>query len=307
MLYTKHKSSDNTGMNKLPISKRTQILSMLVEGMSMRSISRVADVSINTVTKLLIDAGDACAKYHDEHVREVKAAHVQCDEIWSFCYAKQKNVESAVTAPDEAGDVWTWTALDADSKLIVSYLVGGRDSGYAKEFIDDVAVRLANRVQLTTDGHKAYLDAVEGAFGGDVDYAQLVKLYGSSPESMKGRYSPAQCTGAIKTPRAGNPDFEHISTSHVERQNLTMRMCMRRFTRLTNGFSKKLENHIHMLSLYFVHYNFCRIHKTLKVTPAMEAGLSDTMHSMEWIVGLIDAVEAEPKKRGPYKKRAISN
>ncbi|TAL09903.1 MAG: IS1 family transposase [Porticoccaceae bacterium] len=294
-------------MNKLPISKRTQILSMLVEGMSMRSISRIADVSINTVTKLLVDAGDACAKYHDEHVREVKAAHIQCDEIWSFCYAKQKNVESAVAAPDEAGDAWTWTALDADSKLIVSYLVGGRDSGYAKEFIGDVAARLANRVQLTTDGHKAYLEAVEGAFGGDVDYAQLVKLYGNSPESMKGRYSPAQCTGAIKTPRAGSPDFEHISTSHVERQNLTMRMCMRWFTRLTNGFSKKIENHIHMLSLYFVHYNFCRIHKTLKVTPAMEAGLSDTVHSMEWIVSLIDAMEAEPKKRGPYKNRANSN
>lgn len=290
-------------MNKLPASKRTQILSMLVEGMSMRSISRVADVSINTVTKLLVDAGEACAKYHDEHVRAVKSARVQCDEIWSFCYAKQKNVERAMAAPDESGDVWTWTALDADSKLIVSYLVGGRDGDYAKEFMDDVAERLANRVQLSTDGHKAYLEAVEGAFGDDVDYAQLVKLYGSAPESMKGRYSPAQCTGAIKIPRAGNPDFGHVSTSHVERQNLTMRMCMRRFTRLTNGFSKKLENHIHMLSLYFVHYNFCRIHKTLKVTPAMEAGLSEIAHGMEWIVGLIDAADAEPKKRGPYKKK----
>jgi IS1 family transposase len=290
-------------MNKLPLSKRTQILSMLVEGMSMRSVSRIADVSINTVTKLLVDAGTACAKYHDENVREVKAARIQCDEIWSFCYAKKKNVPTAKAAPEEAGDVWTWTAIDSDSKLIVSYLVGGRDSDYAIEFMDDVRARLADRVQLTTDGHKAYLEAVEGAFGGDVDYAQLVKLYGRSTEAAKGRYSPAECTGAIKTPRSGNPDWGHISTSHVERQNLTMRMCMRRFTRLTNGFSKKLENHIHMLSLYFVHYNFCRIHKTLKVTPAMEAGLSDTAYNMEWIVGLIDAMDAEPKKRGPYKKR----
>lgn len=293
-------------MNKLPVSKRIQILSMLVEGMSMRSVSRIADVSINTVTKLLVDAGNACAKYHDEHVREVKASRVQCDEIWSFCYAKKKNVPAAKAAPEGAGDVWTWTALDSDSKLIVSYLVGGRDSDYAIEFMDDVRKRLANRVQLTTDGHRAYLDAVEGAFGGDVDYAQLVKLYGKSPESAKGRYSPAECQGAIKTPRSGKPDYKHISTSHVERQNLTMRMCMRRFTRLTNGFSKKLENHIHMLSLYFVHYNFCRIHKTLKVTPAMEAGLTNTVHDMEWIVGLIDENAPTPKKRGPYKKR-ISN
>lgn len=290
-------------MNKLTVCKRSQILSMLVEGMSMRSVSRIADVSINTVTKLLVDAGTACAKYHDEHVREVKAARVQCDEIWSFCYAKEKNVPTAKAAPEEAGDVWTWTALDADSKLIVSYLVGGRDSGYALEFMDDVAKRLANRVQLTTDGHKAYLGAIEEAFGNDIDYAQLIKLYGPVPESQQRRYSPAPCAGAIKTRVEGNPDPRHVSTSYVERQNLTMRMSMRRFTRLTNGFSKKMENHIHMLSLYFVHYNFCRIHKTLKVTPAMEAGLSETAHGMEWIVGLIDAAESETKKRGPYKKR----
>jgi IS1 family transposase len=290
-------------MNKLPVSKRSQILSMLVEGMSMRSVSRIADVSINTVTKLLVDAGTACAKYHNENVREVKSARIQCDEIWSFCYAKAKNVPMAKAAPEEAGDVWTWTALDADSKLIVSYLVGGRDSGYALEFMDDVASRLANRVQLTTDGHKAYLRAVEEAFGSHVDYAQLVKLYGPAPEQFAGRYSPAQCTGAIRQPVEGRPDYNHISTSYVERQNLSMRMGMRRFTRLTNGFSKKIDNHIHMLSLYFVHYNFCRIHKSLKVTPAMQAGLSDTAHDMEWIVGLIDAMETEPKKRGPYKKR----
>ena len=272
----------------------------------MRSISRIADVSINTVTKLLVDAGTACAKYHDENVRNVKASHVQCDEIWSFCYAKQKNVGTAKAAPEGAGDAWTWTALDSDSKLIVSYLVGGRDGEYAAEFMNDVKARLANRVQLTTDGLKAYLEAVEDAFGSEIDYAQLVKMYGNTPESSKGRYSPAECNGIKKMPKSGDPNPKHISTSHVERNNLTMRMCMRRFTRLTNGFSKKLENHIHMLSLYFVHYNFCRIHKSLKVTPAMEAGLSDKLHNMEWIAELIEANKPAPKKRGPYKKR-ISN
>lgn len=293
-------------MNKLPTEKRVQILNMLVEGSSMRSISRVVGVSINTVTKLLVEAGEVCAAYHDANVRDVKASRVQCDEIWSFCYAKAKNVETAKAAPQEAGDVWTWTAIDADSKLIVSYLVGGRDSEYAIEFMDDVASRLANRVQMTTDGHKAYLEAVEGAFGGDVDYAQLVKMYGNAPESMKGRYSPADCTGIKKRRVEGNPRKEDVSTSYVERQNLTMRMSMRRFTRLTNAFSKKIDNHIHMLSLYFVHYNFCRIHKTLKVTPAMAAGVSNALYDMEWVVGLIDERAPAPKKRGSYKK-AISN
>lgn len=292
----------------MPLHKRTQILSMLVEGSSLRSISRVAGVSINTVTKLLVEAGEACAAYHDETVREVTASRIQCDEIWSFCYAKAKNVAKAKAAPVDAGDVWTWTALDADSKMIVSYLIGGRDSGYAIEFMDDVRARLANRVQLTTDGHRAYLEAVEGAFGGDVDYAQLIKIYGAAPESAKGRYSPAECTGIKKNVIEGDPDTSKISTSYVERQNLTMRMSMRRFTRLTNGFSKKIDNHIHSLSLYFVHYNFCRIHKSLKMTPAMAAGVSDTLRDMEWIVGLIDARAPEPKKRGPYKKQAeISN
>ena len=289
-------------MNKLPVEKRAQILSMLVEGSSMRSVSRVTGVSINTVTKLLVDAGTVCAKFHDEAVRNVKSKRIQCDEIWSFCYAKAKNVKNAVAAPEEAGDVWTWTALDSDSKLIVSYLVGGRDSGYALEFMDDVAKRLANRVQLTTDGHKAYLEAVEDAFGVDVDYAQLIKLYGEAPKSEQRRYSPAHCTGSFKKHVTGNPDYAHVSTSHVERQNLTMRMSMRRFTRLTNAFSKKLENHVHMLSLYFVHYNFCRIHKSLKVTPAMEAGLASTFYDMAWIVGMIDAAAPAPAKRGPYKK-----
>lgn len=292
-------------MNKLPLAKRAQILSMLCEGMSMRSVSRVADVSINTVSKLLIDAGEACAAYHDEHVRGVRADRIQCDEIWSFCYAKAKNVPNAKSAPEEAGDVWTWTAIDADSKLIVSYLVGGRDGGYAMDFMLDVASRLENRVQLTTDGHKAYLEAAEAAFGGDVDYAQLIKLYGMPVgQGNERRYSPVECVGTRMEAVTGAPDVAHISTSYVERQNLTMRMCMRRFTRLTNGFSKKLANHIHMLSLYFVHYNFCRIHKSLKVTPAMEAGLTDTAHDMEWLVSLIDARAPAPKKRGPYKKRA---
>jgi len=290
--------------NILNTEKRAQILSMLVEGMSMRSVSRITGVSINTVSKLLVDAGNACAAYHDETVRDVKAARVQCDEIWSFVGAKQKNVKTMKEPVAGAGDMWTWTALDADSKLIVSYLVGGRGGDYALAFMDDVAARLANRVQMTTDGHKAYLEAVEGAFGCDVDYAQLVKIYGNSPDNFKGRYSPAECTGIKKTPIEGEPDEAHVSTSYVERMNLNIRMGNRRFTRLTNAFSKKVDNHLHMLSLYFCHYNFCRIHKTLRVTPAMEAGISDTVRDMEWIVGLIEARATPPKKRGPYKKRA---
>lgn len=303
MLDAKHKSSYKEGMNKLPLKTRAQILSMLCEGVSMRAISRMTGVSINTVSKLLVDAGEACAAYHDETVRGVVAQRVQCDEIWSFTYAKQKNVKGAKSAPEQAGDTWTWTALDADSKLIVSYLVGGRDAEYANAFMQDVADRLATRVQLTTDGHRAYLEAVEGAFGADVDYAQLVKIYGSAPESAKGRYSPAECVGARKERVEGNPDEKHVSTSYVERQNLTMRMHMRRFTRLTNAFSKKFENHAHMVALYTVFYNFCKIHKTLRVTPAMEAGLSDTVRDFEWIAELIEARAPKPGPRGPYKKR----
>jgi IS1 family transposase len=291
-------------MNKLPLKTRAQILHMLCEGSSMRSISRMTGVSINTVSKLLVDAGKACAAFHDEAVRDVKARRVQCDEIWSFTYAKQKNVRAAKAAPEAAGDTWTWTALDADSKLIVSYLVGGRDSEYAMAFMDDVAARLANRVQMTTDGHRAYLEAVEGAFGADVDYAQLVKIYGAAPESAKGRYSPAECTGIRKRRVEGDPDVAHVSTSYVERQNLTMRMHMRRFTRLTNAFSKKFENHLHMVALYTVFYNFCKIHKTLRVTPAMEAGLSETVRDFDWIIELIDASGPKPGPRGPYKKHA---
>ena len=288
--------------NKLPLATRVQILSLLCEGSSMRSISRVADVSINTVSKLLIDAGEACAAFHDEHVRGVKAKHIQVDEIWSFTYSKQKNVASAKAAPEGAGDTWTWTALDADSKLIVSHFVGGRDGECAKWFMQDVAERLANRVQLTSDGHRAYLEAVEGAFGADVDYAQLIKLYGNAPDAFKGRYSPAECTGIKKVPIEGKPDKVHVSTSYVERQNLTMRMHMRRFTRLTNAFSKKFESHAHMVALYAVWYNFVRQHKTLRMSPAMAAGISDRLWDVTDIVALIDAREAPPKKRGRYKK-----
>jgi IS1 family transposase len=291
--------------NVLDTAKRVQILNMLVEGMSMRSISRVVGVSINTVSKLLVSAGEACAEYHDTTVRNVKAERVQCDEIWSFVAAKQKNVAGMKAPVDGAGDVWTWTALDADSKLIVSYLVGGRDADYANAFIDDVASRLANRVQLTTDGHKPYLEAVEGAFGADVDYAQLIKLFGTAPEAAKGRYSPAKVNGIRKTEVEGNPDPKHISTSYVERMNLNIRMGNRRFTRLTNAFSKKVDNHLHMLSLYFLHYNFCRVHKSLRMSPAMASGVSDTLRDMEWIVSLIDARSPKPNRPATYKKRAV--
>ena len=289
-------------MNKLPLAKRVQILAMLCEGSSMRSISRVADVSINTVSKLPVEAGEACLKLHDATVRDVKASRVQCDEIWSFCHAKQKNVAKAKAAPEGAGDVWTWTAIDADTKLIVSYYVGDRSGEAAIELMDDLRERLSNRVQLTTDGHRAYLEAVEGAFGGDVDYAQLHKIYGPSA-APAGRYSPAECVGIQKKRVEGNPDPKHVSTSYVERQNLTMRMSMRRFTRLTNGFSKKLENHVHALALYFAFYNFCRIHKTLRMSPAMAAGVTDRLWSLEDIVARMDADAPAPAKRGPYKKR----
>ena len=293
-------------MNKLPLAKRVQILSMLCEGASMRSISRVVDVSINTVSKMLIDAGKACAAYHDENVRDVKSKRVQVDEIWSFTYAKQKNVAGAKAAPEGAGDTWTWTALDADSKLIISHFVGGRDGECAMWFIDDLRSRLANRVQFTSDGHRAYLEAVEGAFGGDVDYAQLVKMYGPAPEGPQRRYSPAECNGIKKIKVEGSPDPKHVSTSYVERQNLTMRMHMRRFTRLTNAFSKKFESHAHMVALYSVWYNFVRVHKTLRMSPAMAAGVTDRLWSMEDVAALLQAAEAPANKRGPYKKRGAA-
>lgn len=294
------------GMNKLSLAKRVQILSMLVEGSSMRSVSRVCDVSINTVAKMLEDAGEACAAFHYNNVKGVKAKRVQCDEIWSFCYAKEKNVHTAKAAPYGAGSVWTWTALDSDSKLIISYMVGDRGAETANYFMHDLQPRIEGRTQLTTDGHRAYLDAVAGAFADDgIDYAMLVKLYGDEPGAgPEKRYSPAVCTGAKKVLISGNPDKAHVSTSHVERQNLTMRMSMRRFTRLTNAFSKKIDSHINALSLYFVFYNFARVHKTLRMSPAMAAGISDRLWSMEDIVALIDAREKPAKKRGAYKKKA---
>src|SRR5437868_5479136 len=316
MLDDKHKRSDNRGMNKLPLAKRVQILEMLCEGSSCRSISRVAKVSLNTVYKTLIDAGKACARFHDETVRGVASKRVQCDEEWSSCYARQKNVASARAAPAGAGDVWTWTALDSDTKLILTWQVGGRDAEYALALMDDLRGRLANRVQLTTDGHKAYLQAVEEAFGADIDYGMLVKLYGAEThgQGRERKYSPSECVGVRKDTITGNPDPKHISTSHTERHNLTIRMSMRRFTRLTNASSKKVENHCHALALYFVFYNFVRSHKALgKLTPAMAAGVTDRTWEFSDIVALIDAVEGEPKKRGTYKPRqpktaaAISN
>ena len=302
-LDAKHVSSYIMGMNKLHLKTRALILNMLCEGQSMRATARLADVSFNTVAKLLIDAGKACADLHDELVQGVTASRVQCDEVWSFTYAKQKNVATAKAAPQVAGDTWTWTALDADTKLIVSSMVGGRDAEYANAFMDDVASRLANRVQMTTDGHKAYLEAIEGSFGADIDYAQLIKVYGNAPETFKGRYSPADCTGIVRRTVEGRPDEKHISTSFVERQNLTMRMQMRRFTRLTNAFSKKFENHMHMVALYTVWYNFIRIHKTLRITPAMEAGLSKTVWDMEDLVRIMDERAPKPGRPKTYKKQ----
>ena len=293
-------------MNKLDRKTRVQILGMMVEGVSMRSITRLTGISKNTAAKLLADAGDACLSIHDENVRNVKAKRIQCDEIWSFCQMKEKNVPEGVKGTYGIGDVYTWTEIDPDTKLIASWFVGKRSAEYAHEFIGDLKDRLAHRVQLMTDGHKAYLQAVEDAFGADIDYAMLVKLYGESSHgySAERKYSPAECFGSIKGVVCGKPDMAHVSTSHVERQNLTMRMGMRRFTRLTNGFSKKIENHIHALAIYFVHYNFVRVHSTTRVTPAMAAGLTDHLWSLDDVVALMEANEQAPKKRGPYKKAA---
>ena len=288
------------GMNKLPLEKRVQILTMLVEGSSMRSVSRVCGVSINTVTKLLVDAGTACAAFHDERVRNVTAKAVQCDEIWSFSYAKDKNVKAAKSPSEGAGNVWTWTAIDADSKLIVSWHVGDRSQHTGISFMGDLKARLANRVQLTTDGHRAYLTAVE-AVDFDADYAMLNKIF--APDySEAGRYSPPRCIGAIKNPIKGNPDPALVNTSFAERQNLTMRMAMRRFTRLTNAFSKKFENHCHALALYFFWYNWVRNHKTLGVTPAMAAGLVQLPMKF---TDLLTAMDTEEQNKISEKRQAI--
>ena len=291
-------------MNKLSSSERAHILQLLCEGMSIRAIERTTGSSKHTITNLLNAAGAALGSYQDQAFRNLNCKRVQVDEIWTFTYAKARNVAKAKAAPEWAGDTWTWTALDADSKLVFSVLVGGRDSSWAKDFMADVASRLANRVQLTSDGHRAYLMAVDKAFDGDVDYAQLVKLYGAVPEGAKGRYSPAECTGTRKKDVEGSPDPRHVSTSYVERQNLTMRMHMRRFTRLTNGFSKKIENHTNAIALHFAYYNFVKIHKTLRMSPAMAAGVTDKLWEMADLVAVLEAGEQAPKKRGPYKKRA---
>jgi IS1 family transposase len=269
-------------MNRLPIEKRAAILGMLVEGNSLRATSRLVDVSINTVTKLLVELREACAEYHHKNVRKVRVRRLQCDEIWSFVGAKAKHVRPERRA-EGWGDTWTWVALDADTKLCVGYLVGGRDGGWAREFMNDCAARVKGRIQITTDGHRVYLDAVEDAFGADVDYAQLQKIYGAAEENET-RYSPAVCIGCDLKAVSGDPDPKHVSTSYVDRQNLTMRMGMRRFTRLTNAFSKKAENHAAMVAIHFMYYNFGRIHKTLRVTPAMAAELADHVWSLEEIV-----------------------
>ena len=276
--------------NVISMDKKVAVLSALVEGCSVRSTVRLTGVSKGAVLRLLVAVGAACTEYHDRVVRNVTAKRVQVDEIWSFVGCKQKNVTEAKMEAGICGDVWTFTAIEAQSKLILSWMAGRRDAGCATEFLQDVASRLANRVQLTTDGHKMYLTAVPDAFAEDIDFAQLVKIYGNDPEGAT-RYSPAQCLGTKREPIIGSPDPEHISTSYVERQNLNMRMNMRRFTRLTNAFSKKLENHVAMLALFHMHYNFVRIHQTLRVTPAMEAGISQRPWSISDIAHLTQTVE----------------
>lgn len=270
----------------------------------MRSISRVVDVSINTVTKMLVEAGEACLKLHDELVRNVPSQRVQVDEIWSFCYAKQRNVATADAAPQGAGDVWTWTALDADSKLMVSYFIGDRTTYSAHYIANDMRERISSeRVQITTDGLAVYKNAIEEAFGADADYAMLDKTYKADPAIKAGRYSPPVCVGATKRRIAGEPDIAHVSTSYVERSNLSIRMQNRRFTRLTNAFSKKFQNHVHALALYFAFYNFVRVHKTLRITPAMAAGIVDRLWSIDDIIARMDADAPKAGPRGPYKKR----
>jgi IS1 family transposase/lambda repressor-like predicted transcriptional regulator len=291
MLDATHKVSYSTPLNKLDRETRAKILQMMAEGVSLRAISRMSGISRNTGLKLLADAGMAFAAYQDRMLVNLPCKRIQVDEIWAFCYAKEKNVPAAKAAPEQAGDLWTWTAIDADTKLVPSWLIGGRDSEYAMAFMDDLSSRLANRVQLTSDGHKAYLEAVEGAFGSDIDYAMLVKVFGPALEGQR-RYSPAECIGAVKHRVEGNPDPKYVSTSFAERQNLNMRMGMRRFTRLTNAFSKKAENHAHAVAIYFMHYNFVRIHQTLRVTPAIAAGVTERLWEMSDMVKVLEDWEA---------------
>jgi IS1 family transposase len=277
-------------MNRLSTEKRVQVVAALVEGSSINSIVRMTGVAKHTILKLVEDMGCACAAYHHRNVRGLKSRRIQCDEIWQFVGAKQKNATPEQKAAGW-GDAWTWVALDADTKLCISYLIGGRDTGWATDFTFDIRERVVGRPQITTDAHKPYLAAIEMAFGDDCHYAQMHKIYGASGDSPEARYSPAKCIGCDMKTVIGSPDYEHVSTSYVERQNLTMRMSMRRFTRLTNGFSKKIENHGHAVALHFMHYNFCRVHKTLRVTPAMEAGIADHVWTMDELISLLDANE----------------
>jgi IS1 family transposase len=291
-------------MNKLPIEKRVQIINMLVEGNSMRATSRIADVSINTVTKLLVDVGYACMNFHNEMVKDLKCQRVQADEIWSFIGSKEKNT-TPESKEEGNGDVWTWVGIDADTKLVVSWFVGNRSAESASKFMNDMASRIVTSMQLTTDGHVPYLKAVSDAFGTNIDFAQLVKVYGSISDgenATERKYSPSKLKSINKIPICGNPDEAHISTSYIERQNLTMRMHMRRFTRLTNAFSKKIENHCHAVALHFVYYNFCKIHKSLRVTPAMEAKLTKKPMTIEDIAKLV--VDAKPSRPATYNKKA---
>jgi IS1 family transposase len=276
-------------INRLSIDEQVKVVAALVEGNSIRSTSRMTGIARNTITTLLIDLAEACAGFHDRHVRNLNVRRLQCDEIWNFVGAKAKNATPEKKA-EGWGDTWTWTALDADTKLCVSYLVGGRDLGWATEFMHDCARRISNRVQITTDGHKAYLEAVESAFGADIDYAQLQKVYGAPSEEHE-RYSQAVCIGCDMKVVSGNPNPKHVSISFVERQNLSMRMSIRRFTRLTNAFSKKVENHAAAVALWFMYYNFCRVHQTLRVTPAMESGLADHIWTLQELLSLM-----EPRK-----------
>ena len=297
-------------MNQLSKAKRTLIIRLMVEGMSMAAITRTAEVSKNTVAKLLVDAGNAFNAYQDRALRDLPCTRLEVDELWSFIYAKNKNVARAKSAPPEAGDVWTWIAICADTKLVPTWRIGDRTSATGLEFMDDLRIRLRNRVQLTTDGHRPYLVAVREAFGKDIDYAMLIKVYGSDSKGdgpAHRRYSPGRINGSERLIVSGSPNLDKISTSYAERQNLTVRMSTRRFTRLTNAFSKKLDNHAHAVSIYYMWYNFGRKHQTLKKTPAMAAGVTDRQWTVEDLVDVLDAYLPKPGPRGPYKKRNKTN